>query len=251
MTTIDSKLGTKQPALSAHRVVILGGTGRVGEGIVRSWLAAGAEVIIPTRTENRGKELLARLENIDTANLELVVGEYTSFTAATDMAQRITGEFGDVTDVIAAIGGWWQGKPLWEVTESEWQRFNLDLSTAHVANVRAWLPLLAPAGSYHLVLGGSATTPVPGASIINMEQAGLLMMHRVLSAEAGTQRRVFAHELGPVATRERPWVDPQWITNEELGSITAALAARPERPSAHYTLRTTQAAAQLMKELAA
>lgn len=238
MNTSPIQNDITRPDLSAHRVVAIGGTGRVGEGIVRSWLADGAEVIVPTRNTERGAELQGYLNDVSTDRLHLVTGEYTAFDSAQTMASDIVNRFGPVTDVIASIGGWWQGKPLWEVSAEEWQHFNQDLSTAHVANVRAWIPLLPSEGSYQLILGGSASKPVPGASIINMEQAGLLMMHRVLSAEAGDQRRIFAHELGPVATRQRPWVDPTWVSNEDLGLLTGTLAAHPQIPSAHYTLRT-------------
>lgn len=154
------------------------------------------------------------------------------------MAQKITQDFGAVTDVIASIGGWWQGRPLWEVSAQDWQKYFVDLSTAHVASVRAWIPLLPVSGSYQLILGGSANTPVPGASIINMEQAGLLMMRKVLSAEAGDQRRITAMVLGPVITRMRHQVDPDWVSNEEVGLVTAGVAANPSVTDVDYFTRS-------------
>lgn len=162
------------------------------------------------------------------------------------MATEIEHTYGAVTDVVASIGGWWQGKALWEVSQGEWERFYVDLSTAHVANLRAWIPRLTAAGSYHLILGGSASQPVPGASIINMEQAGLLMMHQVLSAEVADQRRIFAHELGPVATRQRQRVSPDWVSNSELGLLTGSLAAHSSLTSQHFKLSTKS---QMLKVL--
>lgn len=246
-TSIDLSLAIR-PKLKNRRVVIIGGTGGVGEGIVRSWLADGAEVIVPSRTEQRAAQLRGLLEDVSTDKLHFVVGDYTTFDGAEDIASRIESQHGAVTDVIASIGGWWQGKALWEVTQDEWQRFNLDLSTAHVANIRAWIPRLSTVGSYHLILGGSASQPVPGASIINMEQAGLLMMHQVLSAEVSSQRRVFAHELGPVATRQRQWVQPEWVSNSELGLLTSALAYDSTLASRHFKLSTKS---QMLRELQA
>ncbi|PJJ45709.1 NAD(P)-dependent dehydrogenase (short-subunit alcohol dehydrogenase family) [Glutamicibacter mysorens] len=247
-TVIDS---FPRPDLSARRVVIIGGTGRVGEGIVSAWLRDGAEVVVPTRAESRGAELREYLADVDSQRLHLAIGEYTSFATAQAMAESITSQYGPVTDVIASIGGWWQGKPLWEVTEDEWQHFNQDLSTAHVANIRAWLPILPSTGSYHLILGGSASKPVPGSSIISMEQAGLLMMHRVLTAEAGDQRRVFAHELGPVATRQRPFIDPDWVSNQELGLVSETLAANPGMASEHFLLRGKHHVRQVLEQATA
>jgi len=42
--------------LSGRRVLVPGGTGAVGEGIVRRFLAAGADVLVPTRTQGRAEE---------------------------------------------------------------------------------------------------------------------------------------------------------------------------------------------------
>ena len=208
--------------LSTRRAVVIGGTGRVGEGIVSAWLEAGAEVVVPSRTSGRIAALRAELPDLAAnGRLHLIEHEYTEFDTAVQFADRVEEEVGQVSDVIASIGGWWQGKALWEVDEAEWNRFFVELATAHVATARAWIPRLSPSGSYHLILGGSATTPVPGSSLINMEQAALKMMHEVLSAEAGAQRRVFAHILGPVATRQRPWVDPEWVSNADVGTVGA------------------------------
>lgn len=245
-TTIDLSLSTR-PALHSRRVVIIGGTGGVGEGIVRAWLADGAEVIVPSRTEERATQLQQLLADIPTQNLHLIVGDYTTFEGAEETATEIERKHGAVTDVVASIGGWWQGKPLWEVTAADWQRFYVDLSTAHVANIRTWIPRLTAEGSYHLILGGSASQPVPGASIINMEQAGLLMMHQVLSAEVADQRRVFAHELGPVATRQRQRVLPDWVSNSELGLLTGSLSNNPALPSQHFKLSTKSQMLQALR----
>ena len=62
--------------------------------------------------------------------------------------------------MVASIGGWWQGKALWEVDEQDWQRWFVGLSTAHMAMARAWIPRLPQGGSYLLILGGSAVIPV-------------------------------------------------------------------------------------------
>ncbi|WP_040166412.1 SDR family oxidoreductase [Microbacterium gorillae] len=225
---------------STRRVVVIGGTGRVGEGIVREWLAAGAEVIVPTRSAAREAEfrdLLSDVTGLD--RLHTVVTDYADFASAAATAARITTDFGDVTDVVASVGGWWQGAPLWDTDPEVWQRYFVDLTTTHIANVRAWLPRLPESGSYQLILGGSANTVVPGAGVINMEQAALLMMSRTLSAEAGAQRRLFTLILGPVATRGRPWVDPTWVSGSDVGRVTVGHALS-DAPSGEVSVRSHQ-----------
>ncbi len=244
-TTIDLSL-SQRPDLSDRRVVIVGGTGSVGEGVVRAWLDAGAEVIIPSRTQGRVDQFTGVLGEAATDKLNFVVGDYTTFASAEERAEQIEAEFGTVTDVVASIGGWWTGKSLWEITQAEWDRYFVGLTTAHVAQVRAWIPRLPEHGSYQLILGGSATQPVPGSSIINMEQAALLMMRQVLSAEVGEQRRVVSAVLGPVQTRLRHWVEPEWVSADEVGLLSTGVAASPAASAVDYTLSTkTQMIAHL------
>lgn len=228
----------KIPQLADRRVVILGGTGAVGEGVVRAWLKAGAEVIVPSRAESKVVQFTAAAHDLsEFAKLSFAVGDYTSFSGAESMAERITSTYGPVTDVIASIGGWWQRSPLWGVSEADWQKYFVDLITAHVAQVRAWIPRLATLGSFQLILGGSATTPVPGASIINMEQAALLMMRQVLAAEVGTERRITSVVLGPVITRQRQHFDPDWVSADEVGVVTAGIGARSQVRHVDFQLR--------------
>jgi 3-oxoacyl-[acyl-carrier protein] reductase len=232
--TIDLKRAI-YPDLGDRRVVIAGGTGDVGEGIVRTWLKTGAHVIVPSRTDSRVEQFRQVLSDIgQPINLDFVTGRYNSFDEAQAMTESITTKYGPVTDVIASIGGWWQGKPLWEVDTDEWQRYFVGMTTTHFAMARAWSPRLPQTGSYQLILGGSAVEPVPNASIISMQQAALLMMRRVLSAEAGDRHRVAAQILGPVVTRARKRIDPAWVSNEEVGLASAGIAADAGAKDADY-----------------
>jgi 3-oxoacyl-[acyl-carrier protein] reductase len=195
-------------------------------------------VIVPSRTQGRVAQFSQILgELADSPQLHFVVGEYTSFASAEAMAEVITQKFGEVTDVVASIGGWWQRAPLWGVTEADWQKYFVDLITAHVAQVRAWIPRLPTAGSYQLILGGSATTVVPGASLMNMEQSGLLMMRSVLAAEVGNERRVTSVVLGPVITRQRPSYDPDWVSAEEVGLVTVGVGANSQVHDVDFGMR--------------
>ncbi|MFB0614013.1 MULTISPECIES: SDR family NAD(P)-dependent oxidoreductase [Erythrobacteraceae] len=223
------------PNLADRRVVIAGGTGDVGEGLLRSWLKTGAQVIVPSRTEGKVERFCEAISDLgEPANLHFVTGSYASFDEVDRLAQQIVDEHGPVTDVVAALGGWWQGKLLWEISSEEWQRYFIDASTAHFASARAWSPRLPQSGSYQLILGGSATQAVPKASIISMQQAALLMMRRALSQEAGDRHRVASQILGPVVTRARKHIDPEWVSNVEVGLVSAAIAADPAATGTDY-----------------
>jgi 3-oxoacyl-[acyl-carrier protein] reductase len=221
------------PDLTGRRVLVPGGTGGVGEGIVRRYLAAGADVVVPTRAEGRAAEFRQVLGDAATGHLHLVVHDYTTFAGAGELVTEMTGRLGGLDDVVAPIGGFWSGRPLWEITEADWQGAFVDLATAHLAVLRAALPGLNPRGAYSLVVGASAFTPVPGSGLVSMEQAAVAMMQQVVRAElagggpAGPGlaggRRVFTLVLGPVSTRQA--TGPEWVTAELVGAVAVAASA--------------------------
>ncbi|MEO7122863.1 MAG: SDR family oxidoreductase [Lacisediminihabitans sp.] len=209
------------PDLTGHRVLVPGGTGAVGEGVVRAFLEAGAEVIVPTRSEERSTEFLAVLGQAANEHLHLVVHDYTSFAGAQDLVAQIVQFRGGLDSVVAPIGGWWQGRTLAEITEQDWELAFTGLATTHMAVLRAALPHLTDAGAYTVVIGDSATWPVPGSGLVSMEQAALLMMQRVASAESGASRRVFSLVLGPVTTRHAQGS----VAAKDVGSVAVAISA--------------------------
>ncbi|MHC3475588.1 SDR family oxidoreductase [Streptomyces sp. 7R007] len=216
---------TTLPDLPGRRVVVPGGTGAVGEGVVRSYLAAGADVLVPTRTQERAEEFRRVLGDAAADRLHLVVHDYTTFAGAEQLADEMQRRLGGIDDVVAPIGGWWAGKRLWEIDGSDWQSAFVGLAAAHVAVLRAFLPRLNAGGAYTLIVGESALTPVPGSGLVSMEQAALLMMRRVLQAEAAGRQRVFALVLGPVKTRLADSGDPDRVSAEQVGAIAVAVSS--------------------------
>ncbi|WP_329528599.1 SDR family NAD(P)-dependent oxidoreductase [Streptomyces sp. NBC_01462] len=197
----------------------------MGEGVVRGYLAAGADVVVPTRTQERAEEFRAVLGEAATDRLHLVVHDYTTCAGAEQLAEEMERRLGGVDDVVAPIGGWWAGKRLSEIDEADWQSAFVDLATAHLAVLRACLPRLNARGAYTLIVGASAFTPIPGSGLVSMEQAALLMMQQVLAAELDGEQRVFALVLGPVRTRLVDSGDPDQVTADQVGAVAVAASA--------------------------
>ncbi|MEU8612630.1 SDR family oxidoreductase [Actinoplanes sp. NPDC048791] len=215
MTTADPIV------LPGHRVLVPGGTGAVGEGVVRAFLAAGAEVIVPTRSKERSEEFRDLLGAAADEHLHLIVHDYTTFAGAEDLVEQVVRFRGGLDSVVAPIGGWWQGRGLTEITEGDWSDAFTGLATAHMAVLRAALPRLGSTGAYTVVVGDSATWPVPRSGLVSMEQAAVLMMQRVAAAEAGASRRVYAMVLGPVTSR----LAEGTIEARQVGDVAVAISA--------------------------
>ncbi|AMM22105.1 hypothetical protein AX769_20590 [Frondihabitans sp. PAMC 28766] len=198
--------------------------GAVGEGVVRRYLDAGADVVVPTRSQERADEFRALLGPAATERLHLVVHDYTSFAGADDLAVQMVANLGGIDDVVAPIGGWWAGRRLWEIDESDWSTAFVGLATAHMAVARAVIPRLTPGGSYAVVVGASASWPVPTSGLVSMEQAAVLMMQQVLVAELEGANRAFALVLGPVSTRVVAG-EPGWVTADQVGLVAVGVSA--------------------------
>ena len=238
------------PDLSDRRVLIPGGTGGVGEGAVRAYLAAGAQVAVPTRSQERAEEFRALLGKDATERLHLFEHDYTNFAGAEALVAAMADRLGGVDDVLAPIGGWWHGKRLWEIDEADWQGAFVGLATAHMAMVRAALPRMSQQGAYCIVVGESAHFPIPGSGLVSMEQTALLMMHQVLAAELQDAKRVFLLELGPVATRLVQAPDPAQVTSAQVGAVAVAASAS-RQPGRHVRLLNRAQAEDALVSLAA
>jgi NAD(P)-dependent dehydrogenase (short-subunit alcohol dehydrogenase family) len=242
---------SSNPNLTGHRVIVPGGTGGVGEGIVRQYLAAGADVVVPTRTPERADDFRRVLGPAATSHLHLVVHDYTTFAGAEDLAVQTSERLGGIDDVVAPIGGFWAGRRLWEVTESDWQGAFVQLATAHLAVLRACLPRLSPGGAYLVVVGGSAFTPVPGSGLLSMEQAAVAMMQQVATAELDGRQRVFGLVLGPVRTRDAVDAGPDWVTADQVGAVAVAVSAATAVAGQQLQLLSRDGAGQALARLAA
>jgi 3-oxoacyl-[acyl-carrier protein] reductase len=221
---------TVTPDLSGRHVLIPGGTGGVGEGAVRAYLAAGADVVVPTRSQQRADEFQAVLGEAAAGRLHLVVHDYLTFAGAEALAGIMADRLGSVDDVVAPIGGWWAGKRLWEISESDWQHAFTGLATAHMALLRAALPRMTGDGAYSVIVGASAFNPVPGSGLVSMEQAAVAMMQQVVAAELNGDKRVFLFQLGPVRTRFVPADGTgvaDWVSAGQVGAVAAAASAAP------------------------
>ena len=189
---------TKTQDLTDRRILVPGGTGLVGEGIVRQHLAAGAHVVVPSRTEERAEEFRRRLGAAATDHLHLMQHDYSTFAGAEELGHQMAERMGGIDAVVVPVGTWWQGRTLAEIDEGDWTTYFGDLITTHMAIARATVPRLSAEGSYTIIVGDSATWPVPGSGLVSMVQAAMLMLHRVLDAESQNGQRHYALTLGPV-----------------------------------------------------
>jgi NAD(P)-dependent dehydrogenase (short-subunit alcohol dehydrogenase family) len=205
-------------------ILVAGGAGEVGEGITRQLLAAGAIVIVPSRSQDKLDQLKAQLHH--PANLRTKVADLSSLEGAERLRDELKTELGQLHHVVASLGGWWQGQPLTQISLELWHTLINNSLTAHFITAKTFIPLLQESkGSYTLINGGGALHPVPTAGPISASAAGQLMLGNVLAAEnASLGVRVNNLVLAtPIKTRSRPDGQADWLSADDAGRYCVQL----------------------------
>ena len=126
--------------------LVLGGTGDVGEGIVRSFLKHGASVIVPSRSQVKLDGLRDYVGDIQAGTLKTVTGLFDTPAEAEALRDRIGQLASRVDIVVAALGGWSQGFALTDLGFDQWEQIVRNNLTTHFLAMKTFVPLLA-AGS--------------------------------------------------------------------------------------------------------
>jgi 3-oxoacyl-[acyl-carrier protein] reductase len=213
-------------------VLVAGGAGGVGEGIVRSLLAAGHRVVVPSRSA-------AKLERLrrDVAERGLEAGGLVTFEAhvgavegAFEVRERIARDVGRIDALVPSLGGWWEGSLL-DVTPNVWDAVMNEMLRTHYVFAHVFLPVLRaqPGGGRYIAIGGGAAYhPIRGSSLVSIAAAAQAMFTRALRAELDDPA-VDILELivdGPVRTRDSEAIaQPDWISADEVGGVVAELVA--------------------------
>jgi NAD(P)-dependent dehydrogenase (short-subunit alcohol dehydrogenase family) len=228
-------------SLEGAKIVVAGGAGGVGEGIVRALLKQGASVLVPSRSEERLRDLVAYCRDVATGELVTVVGDLGDEAAARALQNQVFERFRELDVAVASLGGWWQGKPLTSVDMPTWERILRENLTAHFLAIKMLVPLLNPkTGSYVHINGFSAEQPYPMAGPVAMAAAAQKSMVLTLAEELSpTGIRVYELILGPLQTRQRLRQgkgQQDWYTPEEIGDEIAGLVTLRDEQLVHRLL---------------
>lgn len=131
--------------------LIAGGTGNVGEGIVRAFLKEGATVVVPSRNAETLDQLCGYLGSFATNRFVPLVGHIRQIEGAERLRDEVLNKFGRLDAVVASLGRSWDGElPLTEVPMETWQQYLENNLTSHFVAARTFLPVLVQqkGGSY-------------------------------------------------------------------------------------------------------
>ncbi len=222
--------------------VVAGGAGGVGEGIVRALLRADYTVIVPSRSEHKLARLTEYVGDIPAGKLITYQGAMTDEANASAFSQYITKTFLSIDLVVASLGGWHQGYPIYNYPWSDWQRILNDNLTSHFLAIKTLVPLLnSQNGCYIHINGFSADEQYPMAGPVSMTAAAQKSLVLTLAKELQSSG-IQVHELilGPMKTRDRlkhGHGQPDWFFPEEIGEyIVKIQASTKNEKNLHYLL---------------
>lgn len=214
--------------LDGKCVVVAGGTGSVGEGLVRAFLQEGAQVIVPCRSPEKSERLESYVRNDGGDRLLCIPGNVGEEDSATEFWTAVRGRFPRIDLGVACLGGWYYGYSLHHMPITDWNRIIGNNLTSHFLFMRQCLSTFYEqnSGTYVMINGGASEIVAPESGAISIVAAAQRMMSRVIAEEAhGTNIRAYTViAFNPVKTRERGGnVVEDWVTGEDLGKYVAML----------------------------
>ena len=215
--------------LTGKKIIVLGATGGIGEGITRQLLQNGATVVALSRTDEKTKGLTNYVSDIQS-------GEFIPLSVNIDqpdherkvIQNQLANQFGQFDGAIITIGAWGNtGIPLINITDDIWDQAIKDNLTSHFRAMRILVPLLKESGALIHLSGLSADRPYPGAGLIGLTNAAKKSLILTLAAEQSHQGpRIYEIIIGPIRTRERiknGIARNNWFNPEDIGEYSSEL----------------------------
>lgn len=222
-------------------ILVAGGTGAVGEGIVKYLAENGATVLVPTRSEDKALDALGYVDQPYRKNVFYLFGDISDEADAQKMHDVIVDHFEQLDGMVSSLGGWWQGAALTDITKAEWEELMQGLLTAHFVASKTLMPLLRQGSNYTFISGVSAedaafskySGPVAPAG------AAVLMLSELYAVEMAGRFNVNALVLGPVNTRVQPtsYRKDSYVSSKTVGELIGALRFENANPITGERLR--------------
>ncbi len=188
--------------LQGHVAVITGGGRGIGAGIARSFVEAGARVVLAARRADEIERVASELTELGGETLA-VPTDVTDADAVQHLADTAREHFGAVHVWVNNAGGSPMRMPIDQLPPEEWDRtIALNLTAVYRGSVIAARAMRASGarGSIINITSGAGTGPVPGSAHYGAAKAGVNSLTWTLAAEFAPDIRVNAVAPGAIPT---------------------------------------------------
>jgi NAD(P)-dependent dehydrogenase (short-subunit alcohol dehydrogenase family) len=222
------------------RLLVVGASGDVGQGIVAAAVQAGWRVIAAARDE-------ARLESLRASGgpeLAIAVGDLASEDGANALWSVAVSRFGGIDAAVVAVNAPNAARPILEWDPGDLLGVFATNVMTHFIAAKTFIPRLPADGAFIGIGGGTADFVIPKRGQLSMAQAALRMMYRAVAREyreAGPAIRELMILSMVNAPGKRALADPSWLTEIEVGRHVCAVLADPARfPGPVLTLKSRE-----------
>ncbi len=215
--------------ITENNVVVAGGTGNVGSFLVRALLERGANVVVPSRSEEKLTGLRNHLKDPGGTNLDRLFtlkGNLSVESESTQLLNQITDIVGKPDAVISSLGYFIPAPSLLTVDLDDLHSVMDGYLMANFKVARTFLPVLKNhGGTFVFINGPLALNPWEGSGLVSIATAAQQMLFKSLAKELeGTDARVI--ELMSYAfIRNRQTQPSSTITGEDVGAYAAWLVS--------------------------
>jgi NAD(P)-dependent dehydrogenase (short-subunit alcohol dehydrogenase family) len=222
------------------RLLVIGASGDVGQGVVEKALGKGWSVAAAGRTKEKLHALDSRLGS--PKNLHLVPGDIGDQAGAAALLANVTSALGAIDAVVVSVNAPSTLKPLLDWTIPEFTTLLQENLVSHFIAAKTFIPHLADGGSYIAIGGGTADFVIAGMGHMSIIQAAERMMIRALAKEH-RGKTTHLRELMIISmvngASKRQEAAPDWLTDTEIGEHITSIIARPaEYPGPILTLKS-------------
>lgn len=206
--------------LAGKKLLVAGGTGTVGRYLVKAQLAAGAIVIVPSRSQSKLDALVAASDSAFRERLVLIVGDITDEVDG----KRIVSEAGRIDGAIASIGRFVSAPSVLSADRSKLEGAIANYAIEHFSAAKSLLPAVEQTGGGYVMINGSlAYEPdASGTGLVAIAGAAQSMLGRVLMKErAGMGARI--NEIVIYSSFGRGNDDANEVKGEDVGAFASFL----------------------------
>ncbi|MEI8095453.1 MAG: SDR family oxidoreductase [Spirochaetales bacterium] len=213
----------------AKTALIAGGTGGLGEGIVKVLLEAGWNVWVPVREPTGGDRLKAFVASVSADRLHLVHTDLSVAAEIASLRKQMVTAAKTVDLVVVSVGSSYYGYSLQKIQRAVWDKLISENISTHFHLQQEFMSQFHEQdhGTYITLTGPEADFAHPETGLMSIMAAAQKMMARVEALEAsGGKVKVYSvTSKTPIATRARGEQSAaDWLTPGELGLYVHALA---------------------------
>lgn len=232
---------------------VAGGTGGIGEGIVKVLLESNYRVFVPIRDNDKSDQLKSFVADIPNGELCLVPGDLIDSKSVQASKAAILSKTQHIDLIVASVGSYhyYYGHSLHKIPRDGWDKLFSENVLTHFNLLHEYLDLLHQQnrGVYITLNGPEANIVHPETGLMSIVASTQKMMARVAAMEAFSSGvKVYSVTSNtPVSTRARGSENSdEWITAEELGHYILALAEQ-RLPNSGEVQHELQSAAYVRK----